>query len=86
MPKNILMVTDIIDNCSQCKYHIIEQLYSPDWFDCDLGIFCTKTEDPDAMGHTTANGWTKYRLVASDEYSPRPKADIPDWCPRLHRI
>ncbi|MCR5699981.1 MAG: hypothetical protein K6G49_00915 [Candidatus Saccharibacteria bacterium] len=84
MPKIFITINDVIDNCSLCRCHAVKQLIVPGPFECVLGLFCTRTEDPNIDGHQTEDGWTTYRLVTSSKSDPRKDADIPDWCPRLH--
>ena len=82
---NSFTITKHITSCLQCEYHTIRQIYTPDSFEHEEGLYCKLVEDhTESWVRHTYGGPTYYRLVVADEWDVRRYADIPDWCPRLH--
>ena len=65
-----------IDNCRDCRYHYKEHIYTPDPWEHETGLYCSKVEDKKSY-----NG--KHKLVAADDWDVEKYSQIPDWCPRL---
>ena len=63
-----------ITNCCDCPYHYIERIYTPDPFECESGVFCSKSEDKRSCNK-------KHKLVVADDGDLRLWSQIPDWCP-----
>lgn len=81
---NSFRLTKHVTNCSQCRHHIIRQIWTQDWFEHEEGLYCTLVEDcSDSWARHTSGGPTNYRLVISDDWDVRRYADVPDWCPLL---
>lgn len=66
-----------INNCCDCPFSHEERVYTPDPFEHEFGVYCTKV--PDSSSY---NG--KYKLVVADE-DVREWAKIPNWCPLLKK-
>lgn len=69
-------VTFEIDNCGDCPYSYTERIYTPDPFEHEEGIYCSKVEDKKSYNK-------KNKLITSDEWDIRKWSQIPDWCPFL---
>ncbi len=70
-----------IEKCNQCVHHEVHQIYTADSFECDMGIYCSITEDKrDSFERHTHDGYVDRKLVSSDDYDV-PIVDIPGWCP-----
>ena len=67
-----------INNCCDCPYHYIERVYTPDPWDHDEGVFCSKVKDVSSENR-------KHKMVASDGWNLRKWSQIPDWCPLLNK-
>lgn len=65
-----------INNCYDCPYSYIEKIYTPDPFDHEEGIYCSKVEDKNSCNK-------KHKLIVSDDWDIRRWSQIPDWCPLL---
>ena len=60
-----------IENCCDCGYSHRERLYTPDSFEHEEGLYCTKCVSKDGMS----------RLICSDDKDLRKYAKVPEWCP-----
>lgn len=67
-----------IENCTNCPFHERHQVITPDSFEYEVGIFCSKTYTPDQTN--TRDGYISNKLVVADE-DPDDWAVVPDWCP-----
>lgn len=67
-----------INNCYDCPYSYIEKIYTPDPFDHEEGIYCSKVEDENSCNK-------KHKLIVSDDWDIRRWSQIPDWCPLLRK-
>ena len=65
-----------IDNCCDCQNHYTEKIYTPDSFEHEEGVYCSKVNDEDSYNK-------KHKLVVADEWNVREWSQIPDWCPLL---
>ena len=66
-----------IDNCCDCPYSHTERILTPDSWEHEEGIFCSKMKaDRKYNGVNTDD-----RLIVSDGWNLRKWASIPDWCP-----
>ena len=66
-----------ITNCCDCPNHHIERIYTPDSFEHEEGVYCSKVEDENSYNK-------KHRLVVSDDRDVRKWSRVPDWCPLLN--
>lgn len=71
-------VTFEINNCSQCQNHYTEKIYTPDSFEHETGLYCSKVEDSKSYNK-------RHKLVAEDDWDVTRYSQIPDWCPLLKR-
>lgn len=69
-------VTFEITNCCNCPNHYVEHIYTPDPWEHEEGVYCSKVLDSDSYNH-------KHKLVCADDWNVEKYADIPDWCPLL---
>ena len=70
-----------IERCFDCPFSEEHQLLTPDSFEHDIGVFCSKTKE-DALGnHHTYDGIITKKLFFSYEWPSEIRPDIPDWCP-----
>lgn len=67
-----------IGNCCKCPYSYKERVHTPDWFEMEIGCYCSKVPDDNSE-----NG--KHKLVVADE-NVEKWAYIPDWCPLLSEV
>ena len=67
-----------ITNCCDCPNHYTERIYTPDPFEQEVGVYCSKVEDSDSYNK-------KHKLVVADDKDIRALADVPDWCPLLKK-
>lgn len=65
-----------IDNCCKCPYSYQERIYTPDSFEHETGVYCSKTEDKKSYNRL-------HKLVAEDDWDVEKYANIPNWCPLL---
>lgn len=65
-----------IDNCRDCRYHYKEHIYTPDPWEHETGLYCSKVEDGSSYNK-------KHKLVAADDWDVEKYSQIPDWCPLL---
>lgn len=73
---NMNKVSFEIDNCCDCPYSYTEKVYTPDPFEHEEGIFCSRVEDQNSYNK-------KNKLIVADEWDIRKWSQIPDWCPLL---
>jgi hypothetical protein len=66
-----------IDNCCQCPHHYQERIWTPDSWEHDYGVYCSKVEDKKSYNK-------KHKLVAEDEWDVEKYSKIPNWCPLLN--
>ena len=84
--KNSVTIVKTITNCSECDAHVTHQIYTPDSFEHEFGLYCTKVPDTTEswMRNTMGtSGPTNFKIVAQDDHCVEDCADIPDWCPLL---
>ena len=67
-----------IDNCCGCPYHYKEQIYTPDPFEHETGVFCSQVNDNESYNK-------RHKLVAADDWNVEKYSQIPDWCPMLKK-
>ena len=73
-----------VDNCTKCPFHEKHQVYTPDSFEHEVGIYCAITDDThDSRERHTYDGEIQKRLVTSDNWHPEEDAETPGWCPFL---
>lgn len=65
-----------IDNCCDCPYSYTENIYTPDSFEHEEGIYCSKVDDTNSYNK-------KNKLIVADDWDIRKWSQIPDWCPLL---
>ena len=70
-----------IENCTECPFHERHQVWTPDSFDHEYGIYCSRAERLE----DAASGKTSKRLVVADEWDPGKYAEVPSWCPFIIR-
>lgn len=63
-----------IDNCCDCLHHYTERVYTPDSWEHETGVYCSKVEDKNSYNK-------QHKLVVADEWDVRKWSQIPDWCP-----
>lgn len=63
-----------IANCCDCPYHYKEQIYTSDWFEHEMGVYCSKVADDKSYNK-------QHKLVAADDWNIREYTQVPDWCP-----
>ena len=63
-----------INNCCDCPYHYEERVYTPDSWEHEIGVYCSKVEDKNSCNK-------QHKLVVSDDRDVRKWSQIPDWCP-----
>lgn len=66
-----------ITNCCDCSNHYIERIYTPDPFEFEQGVYCSKIEDKESYNK-------KHKLVVADDRDVRKWSHIPNWCPLLN--
>ena len=66
-----------ITNCCCCPYHYVEPIYTPDPWEHEEAVYCSKTIDEET---DTGN-----KIVCADGWNLDKYADIPDWCPLLKK-
>ena len=76
-------ITFEVENCADCPFHERHQIYTPDSFEREFGIYCSQTEEPNQEEWTkhSYDGEISKRLVACDDKNPKKYAKVPDWCP-----
>jgi hypothetical protein len=74
---NKVTFTHEIDNCCDCPYSYNESIYTPDSFEHEIGIYCSKIKDEKSYSIK------KHKLIVADEWDLREYSQIPDWCPLL---
>lgn len=66
-----------IENCCDCPNHYIEKIDTPDPFEHEEGVYCSKVDDK--------NSYNKcHKLVVADDWNVKKWSQIPDWCPLLN--
>ena len=65
-----------IDNCCDCPYSYTENIYTPDSFEHEEGIYCSKVDDTNSYNK-------KNKLIVADDWDIRKWSQIHDWCPLL---
>lgn len=70
-----------IDNCCDCIHSHTERIYTPDPFEHETGLYCELLKE----ANTYPGAITNDKLIVSDEWDVKKYADIPDWCPLLHK-
>lgn len=65
-----------IENCCDCPKSYCEKIYTPDPFEHEEGLFCSKVPDTNSYNR-------KNKMIVSDEWDVKRYATIPDWCPLL---
>lgn len=75
-------ITLIIENCAKCPFHEVHQIVTPDSFEHEFGIYCTKVDDhEDSFERYTYDGRIEKRLVVADDRDPELFSKVPSWCP-----
>lgn len=67
-----------IENCCDCPYSYIERIWTPDPFEQEEGVYCSKIKDENSY-----NGKHKI-IILNDWDNLREKIQIPNWCPLLN--
>ncbi len=62
--ENKICFKSTIDNCCDCPYSYTEQIYTPDSFEHEMGVYCSKTPDKDSYNR-------EHKLVAADDWNVR---------------
>lgn len=65
-----------IDNCCDCPNHYKEKIYTPDPWEHETGVYCSKVEDKNSYNK-------QHKLIVADEWDVKKWSQIPDWCPLL---
>lgn len=63
-----------IDNCCDCPHHYTEKIYTPDPWEHEEGVYCSKVKDTNSYNK-------KHKLVVTDDWDVKRWSQIPDWCP-----
>lgn len=72
-----------IVNCADCRFHTKHQIWTPDSFEHEYGIFCSKTKADSTT--LTLDGTIDEKLVVTDDWDPKKYAKVPEWCPMLSK-
>ncbi len=70
-----------VENCISCPYSEKHQIMTPDSFEHDMGIFCSKVEDSELKRYTYDGTITKKLVFSYERPSEIEGQEIPDWCP-----
>lgn len=68
--------------CSQCPSHECHQIWTPDSFEHEFGIYCSEVDDnSEGLNQRTYDGIIHKKLIACDDRGREINAKVPDWCP-----
>ena len=69
-----------VKRCVDCPFSEKHQILTPDSFEFDMGVFCSKIDEIQEK-HSTYDGVITKKLVFSYEWLSEINQEIPDWCP-----